>query len=759
MACLRCTCPRFRARYKRLVNNIYPADPSEGLIKNNMEKLLFYALSHHQKLDRIAKYMYQRLCRDLYRNRTRYACITVAAMDRLLMACHAPSLNLFIGSFLKMIEKLLESQDVELQVLGTNSFVAFSNIEEDTASYHRKYDFFISKFSSMCWDTNNNEEIRNKKRLAGVRGLQGVVRKTVSDDLQVDIWDSAHMNKIIPSLLFIVQDHLSDSYLERADEQFSLPVGEDSSPGKLAEFCLRELLARTNYANVKAVLTPLLTHLDNCELWLPNAFAIQCFKLVLCSVQSQHSYVAIEVLLNHLNDISKHNPKIKTSLLEALGEAIAIAAGGAIGSSIFEVFNTLLFHLKSSVAVFSNQYRRKDIPSFPPEDEKKFQEAVTNVVGAFGATLPAYQKIEVMTFITCKIPTVSEVYDDNISIDSNEYFLQSKYLQCLVKISEGLKTSNLSSVFPRSLLEPLLRLSRSSDSGVRLKVQKVFHRLLDRHENLPRLTPSRILLPKSEWDLNVEKCSHQDLMFMKRAGVDLFNNIFESFQDRDNKPDNIFALYRTSALILIEVNSSDIIIEFIRIAMTLQNFATRNNGMTSASCVAAIHSVVLAIFHLIAHLQLLQALEKLIAKTITLRQEEAKHLLPMKTFIAHAQKRSDDDSRPINHKHLVDINGVIEALNIDGFDTEKISRRHVSELITFSKMKSAILDIDEKNYDNNSIAIEKFKAMTIEDIIHNADEKTTRLQKMLVLLKELSTHYTCQVPNIQEANYPMGFVY
>ncbi|EDV23391.1 uncharacterized protein TRIADDRAFT_27697 [Trichoplax adhaerens] len=590
MACLRCTCPRFRARYKRLVNNIYPADPSEGLIKNNMEKLLFYALSHHQKLDRIAKYMYQRLCRDLYRNRARYACITVAAMDRLLMACHAPSLNLFIGSFLKMIEKLLESQDVELQVLGTNSFVAFSNIEEDTASYHRKYDFFISKFSSMCWDTNNNEEIRNKKRLAGVRGLQGVVRKTVSDDLQVDIWDSAHMNKIIPSLLFIVQDHLSDSYLERADEQFSLPVGEDSSPGKLAEFCLRELLARTNYANVKAVLTPLLTHLDNCELWLPNAFAIQCFKLVLCSVQSQHSYVAIEVLLNHLNDISKHNPKIKTSLLEALGEAIAIAAGGAIGSSIFEVFNTLLFHLKSSVAVFSNQYRRKDIPvifpfrhesvtvtlkSFPPEDEKKFQEAVTNVVGAFGATLPAYQKIEVMTFITCKIPTVSE-------------------------ISEGLKTSNLSSVFPRSLLEPLLRLSRSSDSGrkrqrllwvldtmtltafltiflsnttgVRLKVQKVFHRLLDRHENLPRLTPSRILLPKSEWDLNVEKCSHQDLMFMKRAGVDLFNNIFESFQDRDNKPDNIFALYRTSALILIEVNSSDIIIEFIRIAMTLQVF-------------------------------------------------------------------------------------------------------------------------------------------------------------------------------------------
>ena len=51
----------------------------------------------------------------------------------------------------------------------------------------------------------------------------------------------------------------------------------------------------------------------------------------MCSVQSQHSYIAIEVLLNHLNDITESNPKIKTSLLEALGEAIIIAAGGAIG--------------------------------------------------------------------------------------------------------------------------------------------------------------------------------------------------------------------------------------------------------------------------------------------------------------------------------------------------------------------------------------------------------------------------------------------
>ena len=39
-------------------------------------------------------------------------------------------------------------------------------------------------------------------RLAGLKGLQGVVRKTVSDELQVNIWDTTYMDKIVPSFLF-----------------------------------------------------------------------------------------------------------------------------------------------------------------------------------------------------------------------------------------------------------------------------------------------------------------------------------------------------------------------------------------------------------------------------------------------------------------------------------------------------------------------------------------------------------------------------
>lgn len=43
------------------------------------------------------------------------------AMDLLLMACHAQTLNLFVESFLRMVQKLLEDTNPNLQILATNS--------------------------------------------------------------------------------------------------------------------------------------------------------------------------------------------------------------------------------------------------------------------------------------------------------------------------------------------------------------------------------------------------------------------------------------------------------------------------------------------------------------------------------------------------------------------------------------------------------------------------------------------------------------
>lgn len=138
----------------------------------------------------------------------------------------------------KIIIFLASLNSVE-QSVGFFQFVRFANIEQDTPSYHTRYDFFVSKYSAMCHSNNDDSAIRKQIRLAGIQGLQvtvfkttylniseligiscrtlklitclklfmqGVVRKTLSDDLVENIWEPVHMDKIVPSLLYNMQN-------------------------------------------------------------------------------------------------------------------------------------------------------------------------------------------------------------------------------------------------------------------------------------------------------------------------------------------------------------------------------------------------------------------------------------------------------------------------------------------------------------------------------------------------------------------------
>lgn len=86
-----------------------------------MDKLTYYAVSSPEKLDRIGEYLLQRARRDVYRRRYGFATIAMEAMDQLLSACHGQAINLFVESYLKMVQNLLESSEHNLQVLASQS--------------------------------------------------------------------------------------------------------------------------------------------------------------------------------------------------------------------------------------------------------------------------------------------------------------------------------------------------------------------------------------------------------------------------------------------------------------------------------------------------------------------------------------------------------------------------------------------------------------------------------------------------------------
>lgn len=54
--------------------------PQDGLVKANMEKLTFYALSAPEKLDRIGAYLSERLSRDVARHR--YGSVSTVRLSR-----------------------------------------------------------------------------------------------------------------------------------------------------------------------------------------------------------------------------------------------------------------------------------------------------------------------------------------------------------------------------------------------------------------------------------------------------------------------------------------------------------------------------------------------------------------------------------------------------------------------------------------------------------------------------------------------------
>ena len=50
-----------------------------------------------------------------------YVFIAMEALDTLLVACHSQSVNIFVESFLKMVQKLLEQNETEYQCVATSS--------------------------------------------------------------------------------------------------------------------------------------------------------------------------------------------------------------------------------------------------------------------------------------------------------------------------------------------------------------------------------------------------------------------------------------------------------------------------------------------------------------------------------------------------------------------------------------------------------------------------------------------------------------
>ncbi|XP_041814839.1 protein EFR3 homolog B isoform X3 [Chelmon rostratus] len=746
-----------------------------------MEKLTFYALSAPEKLDRIGAYLSERLSRDVARHRYGYVCIAMEALDQLLMACHCQSINLFVESFLKMVRKLLESDKPSLQILGTNSFVKFANIEEDTPSYHRSYDFFVSRFSEMCHSSYEDPDIRTKIRMAGIKGLQGVVRKTVNDELQANIWDPQHMDKIVPSLLFNLQS--GERTESRSPSPLQASEKEKESPVELTERCFRELLGRAAYGNIKNAVTPVLMHLDNHSLWEGKTFAVRCFKIIMYSIQSQHSHLVIQQLLGHLDANSKNSATVRAGIVEVLLEAAAIAASGSVGPTVLEVFNTLLRQLRLSVDYEltgsydgSTNIGTKIIKA---HEERQLQEAVIRTIGSFANTLPTYQRSEVMLFIMGKIPVpgVHLALPSTGSGPEGTRMIQVMLLKSLVQVTAGFQTTNMLTALPSSFLEPLLSFSLTEDPEVRLLVLQILLSLIDRHDNTPKFSNISIISDISVLKLKVDKCSRQDNLFMKKHGQQLYRHIYLGCKEQSSGRLHYETLFALLGLLSVELANEEVVVDLIRLALALQDLALSTDEALPVFNRCAVHALAAAYLNLICQLTTVPAFCQHIHEVIEVRQKESPYLLPEGVFIDNPRLPSSLEK--VEGDVLFLQSKITEVLGGSGYNTERLATPYVpqftdedrlskrksigetislqvevesrnspekeertpAEEITFETLKNAIVDsvgMEEQERERRRQVVEKFQKAPFEEIAAHCGARATLLQSKLNQIFEIT---------------------
>lgn len=447
----------------------------------------------------------------------------------------------------------------------------------------------------MCHASVENNELRSNIRMAGIKGLQGVIRKTVSDDLVENIWEKQHMEKIVPSLLFNMQ-----SLPLKSDGRREEVIDDHiSTPPTLAEAVLRELVSRASFGHIKDVLKPLLVHLDHHQLWVPNEFPIHTFKIVMLSIQPQYSYTVVETLMSHMDQTS--SAKVKTSLAVVLTKIIAIAAGESVGPSALDIINNLLTLLRDSVS--SNN------PTIG-----HYQENLINALGQFANHHPDYQKIEIMLFIMNKVPSLSKK-------DQVDQLLQIVLLKSLLKVSVQYRTVLFDKAFPASFLQPLLKMTKVAHTETRITVMQILAALIDRHKNQELL---KSITVRNYSGLSIEPPSRSDIIFASKQLNSLLSALMKSML-QDEQVKTLESAYTTAALMIVEMGCIETIQEFLLFLFELQNSACLNDEM-SIRHKCNLHRIVIALYALLC--RNLGVLNDHCEQLIDKRRKEGPFLLP-----------------------------------------------------------------------------------------------------------------------------------
>ncbi|TMS09980.1 Protein EFR3-like protein A, partial [Larimichthys crocea] len=467
-------------------------------------------------------------------------------------------------------------------------------------------------------------------------------------------------------------------------------------------------------------------HLDNHHLWDPNEFAVSCFRIIMYSIQAQHSHHVIQQVLNHLDTNNKNTPRVRAGIVQVLLETVAIAAKGS--------------------------------------------------VGFFGGNLPDYQRAEVMMFIMGKVPvygTPCHTLDPGKIGNQGTKRIQTMLLSSLIMVTSGFKSKSMAGALPPPFLDPLFSISLMEDGELRQMVLEILHNIIDRHDNRAKLRGIRIIPNVAALKIKREKISKQDVAFMKKHGQQLYRHIYLGCKEEDNVHKNFELLFTTLAILTIELANEEVVIDLIRLAIALQDMALVNEENMPMCIRCGIMALVAAYLNFLSQMIANPPFCQHVSKVIELRNMDAPYLLPEHIFrdkcplpdsldkddrllyfqtadmaeclagpgynaerlsIPYIPQVTDED-RLTRRKSFVDTTSIQDIMSNSLPDKSQLA-----EEITFETLKKAIdtTGLEEQEREKRRQVMEKFQKAPFEEIAAHCESKANMLHDRLAQIFELT---------------------
>ncbi|KAI8636865.1 hypothetical protein BD408DRAFT_425439 [Parasitella parasitica] len=354
-------------KHATLINNCYPEKEGEKRPRSSeLSYLVFYASSRPVKLTKVGLFLEKKAERDVAKGRKQNNQVTLEIVKALIVDCNR-DLNLFSKYVVKIIDMMLETNDIEVIDLACQVFVIFTNHHDGStlgvdAELTNDYERLLKRFAAFCSDENADDTLKLQTRYIGQRGLQAAVHSSAlqASDFKVQL------RLILSPLIHALSNSknpanaLAQSNNDEIDINQSA-IGHETLNAHSVEITAAKttalLFSKANGVAVKLSLEPLFKFTDDNEKWWPANFAISMMELALDSLQPQYRYLLVSEILQQLETVKsatktdKYNIEKHASLVSIL-DTILNANIPLVGISVLEVLNSLFTDLIKSVQDF-----------------------------------------------------------------------------------------------------------------------------------------------------------------------------------------------------------------------------------------------------------------------------------------------------------------------------------------------------------------------------------------------------------------------